>query len=395
LHSTVDRQLTELKAITEKTATMQLQPATTVRGGSAQGPSREEVLAKGRTNIVRIPTGSIKFPVSLVSMQVQMVHPLEVNLPEVPIDQLQEIFQQIGTELKERELATYTQNATLVRENVQLIARNEARNAELTQYEQREQDLSLVLQNIAAELPQCDIQSELAVTQKVRKIADRAKALEEEKAKMEEEYKEKIAALEAQQPATPEAVQEAHVQAFRIVETQMKCRAEEVESLLEDATRTWTELEELPEKIELQKSIQSYDQLIAQAEEEAKSLGALAKMKKKTEITQLQQLAQKFRTKQINLDNTINPHQEKVAQLVDRIEKKVIGFKASKGVIEDTEDPLVTDIMLTTAQEEVANMDSSLKELKETFGIISQEAKDKMKQMQIAESASGSGTSHK
>jgi hypothetical protein len=88
-----ERQLAELKAITEKTATMQLQPATAVRGGSAQGPSREEVLAKGRTNIVHIPPGSIKFPVSLVGMQGQIVHPLEVNLSEVPMEQLREIFQ--------------------------------------------------------------------------------------------------------------------------------------------------------------------------------------------------------------------------------------------------------------------------------------------------------------
>ena len=65
-----------------------------------------------------------------------MVHPLEVNLPEVPIDQLQEIFQQIGTELKDRELATYAQNATLLKENVQLIARHEVESAELTQYVQ-------------------------------------------------------------------------------------------------------------------------------------------------------------------------------------------------------------------------------------------------------------------
>ena len=168
-----------------------------------------------------------------------MVHPLEVNLPEVPIDQLEEIFQQIGTELKERELATYAQNATLLTENVQLIARHEAESAELTQYVQREQDLSLVLENIAAELPQCDIKPELAMNQKIRKIADRAKALEEEKAKMEEEYKEKIVALEASRPLTQEAIQEARVQSFRIVETQMKCRIEETEAILADATRTW------------------------------------------------------------------------------------------------------------------------------------------------------------
>ena len=81
--------------------------------------------------------------------------------------------------------------------------------------------------------------------------------------------------------------------------------------------------------------------------------------------------------------------------MVDKIEKKVLEFKASKGVIETTEDSLVSDIMLTTAQEEVTNMDNSIKELKENFATISQQAKDKLKQMKIADSAGDSGTSHK
>ena len=97
--------------------------------------------------------------------------------------------------------------------------------------------------------------------------------------------------LEASQPPNPEAAQEERVQAFRIVETQMKCRVEEVEAILTDATKTWQELEQLPQKTELQKSIQYFEQAIARAEEEAKTLGPLAKMRKKTKITQFQQQA--------------------------------------------------------------------------------------------------------
>ena len=57
-------------------------------------------------------------------------------------------------------------------------------------------------------------------------------------------------------------------------------------------------------------------------------------MKKKAEITQIQQLTQKCREKQINLDNLIQPHQEKIAELVNSIEKKVTEFKSSHGVVE-------------------------------------------------------------
>ena len=70
MQSTIDKKLSELKALTEKTATMQLQPARAVGEASAYGSStsREEALPKGRTNTVRIPPGSIKFPVSMLSV---------------------------------------------------------------------------------------------------------------------------------------------------------------------------------------------------------------------------------------------------------------------------------------------------------------------------------------
>ena len=51
--------------------------------------------------------------------------------------------------------------------------------------------------------------------------------------------------------------------------------------------------------------------------------------------------------------------------------------------------------MLSTAQEEVTSMDNSIKQLKESVTTISQEAKDKLKKMKVAESAGGLGTSHK
>ena len=104
---------------------------------------------------------------------------------------------------------------------------------------------------------------------------------------------------------------------------------------------------------------------------------------------------QKYREKQINLAIVVSPYEDKVAHLVDQLEKKVKGFTSSKAVIEDTEDPLVTAEMLSTAQEEVTNMDASIKALEAQFATISQEAKDKLAQMKVAGVASGSGTSHK
>ena len=47
------------------------------------------------------------------------------------------------------------------------------------------------------ELPECNIEFSLPLTQKVRRIADRAKALEETVVKMEEDHKAQIVELEA------------------------------------------------------------------------------------------------------------------------------------------------------------------------------------------------------
>ena len=72
---------------------------------------------------------------------------------------------------------------------------------------------------------------------------------------MEEDHKAQIAELEARAPGTPEAEKEARAQAFRITSTQVKCRIDDAESLLTDVTKTWSELDELPDRLELQQSI--------------------------------------------------------------------------------------------------------------------------------------------
>ena len=60
IHSVVEKHLLELKAITEKTTRIQVQPEkVTAAGSSTQTISHEEILAKDRLNTVLIPPGSI------------------------------------------------------------------------------------------------------------------------------------------------------------------------------------------------------------------------------------------------------------------------------------------------------------------------------------------------
>ena len=97
LQRMIDKQLLELKALTEKTTMMQTHPVkATVGESSTPSTSHKDVVAKDRTNTVLIPPGSIQFPASMIDVQIQVQHPVEVNLAQFPIDQLQMIQPQIS-----------------------------------------------------------------------------------------------------------------------------------------------------------------------------------------------------------------------------------------------------------------------------------------------------------
>ena len=71
IQSAVEKQLLDLKAITEKNAMIQVPPVKATAGKcSTQSISREEILATDRINIVLIPPGSIRFPASMMDVPI-------------------------------------------------------------------------------------------------------------------------------------------------------------------------------------------------------------------------------------------------------------------------------------------------------------------------------------
>ena len=69
---------------------------------------------------------------------------------------------------------------------------------------------------------------------------------------------------------------------------------------------------------------------------------------------------------------------EKNVELVDVVEKKVKEFTASKSVIDNTEDSMISQVMLEAAQDYVEAMDKDVAGLRERFVRTSQEAKEKL-----------------
>ena len=74
----------------------------------------------------------------------------------------------------------------------------------------------------------------------------------------------------------------------------------------------------------------------------------------------------------------LQPYQEQIAELVDVVEQKVRDFTTSKSEIDNTEDPMISQVMLEAAQDCIEAMDKDVAELKGRFARTSQEAKENL-----------------
>ena len=310
------------------------------------------------------------------------------------------IQQQLSAELRGRELATYKQNTQLKQQNAALATSYQIKADELKTYQDRDQELSQVLQSIALELPKCNIELTLPTPQKLRRVADRAKDLEEIVTKMEEtvakmegDHRAQIAELEAQAPGTPHIDKEARIEAFRLTSAQMKSRIDEALSILTEVTNTWAELDAPPKKVEVQQSIQQIENTAAAIKEEIKGLEALQKMRKTKEMNCLQQEAQRLRTKEIHINDLLQPYQEQIIELADTVEQKVKEFTSTKEETDATEDASISQALLDSAQESVKVMQKEVEGLRDRLQRASQEAKAKLQQEKPA--PGGSRMSHK
>ena len=114
--------------------------------------------------------------------------------------------------------------------------------------------------------------------------------------------------------------------------------------------------------------------------EEIKSLAALQKMRKTTEMNRLQQEAQRLREKEIHINNLLQPYQEQITELVDAVEKKFGEFNATRNEIDQaiSQDSSISQAMLDSAQECVTAMQNEVAGLWDKLQRTSQEAKEKL-----------------
>ena len=100
-----------------------------------------------------------------------------------------------------------------------------------------------------------------------------------------------------------------------------------------------------------------------------------------------------MRSKEIHINDLLQPYQEQIIELVDAVEQKVGEFTATRNEIDAAEDSSSSQAMLDSAQERVAVMQDEVAGLRDQFQWTSQEAKEKRQQEKPT--GSGSRMSHK
>ena len=113
-----------------------------------------------------------------------------------------------------------------------------------------------MLADLHVELPQCNIQQQAPLSQKVKIIIARENNLEETIEKMDAEHKARITELEAKQPGTLPEEREARFVAVQSYATTIELHLDETQKLLDEGTSTWTTMEDIDALVEGREALQ-------------------------------------------------------------------------------------------------------------------------------------------
>ena len=105
-------------------------------------------------------------------------------------------------------------------------------------------------------------------------------------------------------------------------------------------------MDQPPEKVEIQQNIQQIENTAVAMKEEIKGLAALQKMRKTKEMNCLQQEAQQLRTKEMYINDLLQPYQDQIAEIVDTVEQKMKEFTTTREETDATQDTSISQALL-------------------------------------------------
>ena len=86
---------------------------------------------------------------------------------------------------------------------------------------------------------------------------------------------------------------------------------------------------------------------------------------KTKEMNYLQQEAQQLRTKEMYINDLLQPYQEQITEIVDTVEQKMKEFTTTREETDATEDASISQALLDSAQERVVVMQKEVAGLRD------------------------------
>ena len=117
-----------------------------------------------------------------------------------------------------------------------------------------------MIEDLCAELPQCNIQPETSLLQKVNIIVARAKDLEETIERMDMEHKSRITELEAKAPETSSEELKERTQALQAFSATIAKHLEDAQKLLDETTNAWATMNDIENMVNVHEAIQKTQQ---------------------------------------------------------------------------------------------------------------------------------------
>lgn len=207
---------------------------------------------------------------------------------------------------------------------------------------------------------------------------------------MDAEHKIHIAELEARAPGRPPEEREARVEELQGYADTIEVRLAEMQKLPDEATNTWTTMEDIDGLIDVREALQKNQKELDELTMVMKDVIPLQRMLK---IGESKRLQTKLRAKEVEYLQTLQPWKEQVSEIVIKINVKLTKFHATQTTVARllTESP--TTDLVNAARESVDQMTQEIATLQQTYTKISTEIQEIVKGPK--DDVGGSGTSHK
>ena len=249
------------------------------------------------------------------------------------------------------------------------------------------------IDDLYTEFPHCKIPSNVALPQKLKIIVERSKDLEEIIKKMDVEHKARIAEIEARTPGMPPAVREVRVQELGGYAEMVETRVEEAQQLLNEASHTWANMEDIDGLIEVREALQKTHRELHALTGTMKDLLPIEHILKMEETTKLQAELQKLRAKEVHYTNTLQPWQEKLSTITVGVNEKLLQAKRMQTIVTSLLEEQPTADLVNATRESVDQITQEIPELWANYNQLNNEIWDTMHPPKM--DIGGSGTSHK